>query len=215
MATTFSFNGLIMRLYILSLLFLFALLSPLPAFSNSSVGALSLNDEESNITYEVKNGDVHFIRIVENLPLTAEEIYDYSLEFIEEAYKITKYQVTQQNRVKGFVVGEGEYLSFESRGNMITQYVFNCKHALRVDCKEGRARISVIVKEYDINIERTGSRNVWHKPLVDVAPINKGNGIDVGMYEDAFYHLKKIVNKSVSQLEESLRSKQSSDAGDW
>ncbi len=204
-----------MRVYILSLLFLTVLLFPLSAFGNCPAAAVSLNEEEEDIKYEVKNGDVHFIKIVEGLPLSADEIYDYSFEFIEEAYKITKYQITQQNRVKGFVVGEGEYLSFESRGNMITQYVFNCKHSLRVDCKDGRVRISVIVKEYDINIERTGSRNVWHKALVDVAPINKENWVDSDMYEDAFYHLKKIAKKSIIQLEENLKSKQPSDAGDW
>jgi len=53
------------------------------------------------------------VKIIENLPLTAGEIYEYSLEFLEEAYKITKYDITQQNSAKKFIVGEGEFSSFE------------------------------------------------------------------------------------------------------
>lgn len=214
-ATLFCIEFITMKLKVL---FLFIFITLLISSVQAQILGFGSKDDEiidEKVTYEAKNDAVHFVKIIENLPLTAGEIYEYSLEFLEEAYKITKYDITQQNSAKKFIVGEGEFSSFERYGNLISQYTFNCKHSFRVDAKPGRARICIIVKEYNVNKEKTNGRETITKSLLDVAPINTANYVNDDMYIKAFGTLKQMAIKSIHAIEESLKNKQSSDAGSW
>lgn len=208
-----------MKFYISFLVYLAVSFSAMAKVSMGSESALffGLNDDgvDEGVTYEAKNDAVYFVKLIENLPLKANEIYDYSLEYLNEAYKISKYNVSQQNKDKGFLVGEGEFSSFERYGNLISQYTFSCKHSLRIDAKDGRARISVIVKEYNINREKTNGREILTKSLMDVAPIDTANFEKDDMYIKAFNTLRKIATKSINSIESSLRSKQPMDDDNW
>ena len=224
MATTcILFFIMNMRSFLLLLLFLGAcVFSPVSAQTDlldvaaQALGLSSAEKEDnSGVTFEVKNGAVNFVKIVEGLPLNANDIYDYSLEFVQEAYRLSKYDVTQEDKSRGFIVGEGLFSDFERYGNLVSQYTFSCKHILRVDAKDGRARISIIVKEYDINRERTNGRILTKANVTEVSPFIDSGSLNEPMYEKAFEALRKIAIKSIVALEEDLKTKQPADDGDW
>lgn len=181
-------------------------------FNSSNVdGAI----QELKSVWKADANGVTFVMTVDSLPLSSSEIIAYSKEYLEEAYRPSKYEIETVNTEKSFVVGEGEFVNFETYAAFPNNYSFDCPHHIRIDAKEGRARISLIVTEYEVVrnngniVERTNVK------LKDVSPANPDADNSRKMYNKIFLAMAKLVMETMYDFENELRSKMSSTTEDW
>lgn len=187
--------------------------SPFKNTFNSS----SVEDAISELSsiYKVEDGKVTFTIIVDSLPLSSSEILDYAKEYLEEVYQHSKYEIVHLNTEKSLVIGSGEFFNFEQYAIFPNQYSFTCKHFLRIDTKEGRARLCVYADEYDI---RRTNGNIYEQKdvkITDVAPLNPDNGKAEKMYKKAFLAFAKLVVYTLYELRDELKSKQETKVEEW
>ena len=165
--------------------------------------------------YKVENGGVSFIQIIDSLPHNASSIYAFAVEYFEETYKITKYEVRQNNAEKAFITGEGEFNAFEKYAAYPNQYTFTCNPTLRIDAKDGKARVCVSVKEYH-QIRTNGNiKEEKDVDIADVSPINQGNDDSEKMYNKVFLALAKKALEIFEDFSDFIDNKQAEDIEDW
>lgn len=165
--------------------------------------------------YKVENGGVSFIQIIDSLSHSASSIYGFAGEYFEETYKITKYEVQQNNAEKAFIIGEGEFNAFESYAAYPNQYTFTCNPSLRIDAKDGKARVCVSVRKYH-QIRTNGNiREEKDVDITDVSPVNPGNGESEKMYNKVFLALARKALEVFEDFSDFIHNKQSEDIEDW
>lgn len=170
---------------------------------------------ELSDVWKIDGNGVSFVITVDSLSLSASEILAYSTEYFEEAYRPSKYEIETVNKEKLFVIGKGEFNNFESYAAFPNQYSFNCEHKLRVDAKEGRARLCFTVFEYDV-LRINGNNNERKKiNVMDVYPANPNEDSSRKMYGKVFLTMAKFAMGTLLDLQETLKSKQSSVIEDW
>lgn len=117
------------------------------------------NDKEIQLKID-NNNSLVFSKIVDNLNLTKDEIYVKAFSFFTYNYRDAKSVIQQQDKDAGIIMGKGFFSDFsyftKSRniGMGITNTTtdkYGAYHFLRIDIKEGKARIVLIVDNYEID----------------------------------------------------------------
>ncbi len=165
--------------------------------------------------WKVDDKGVSFVITVDSLSLSSSEIIAYSKEYLEEAYQYSKYNIENVNTERAFVIGRGEFNNFETYAAFPNQYSFNCEHHLRIDAKEGRARICFIVTEYDL-LRINGNISERNKIKVkDVSPADPNADSSRKMYNKAFLAMAKLAVSTLYDIRETLKSKVAVTVEDW
>lgn len=165
--------------------------------------------------YKVENGGVSFIQIIDSLPHNASAIHSFAAEYFDETYKITKYEVRQNNPEKCFIIGEGEFNSFESYAAYPNQYIFTCNPDLRIDAKDGRVRLCIYVKEYKQIRSNGNIREEKEVNVTDVSPVNPDNDDSEKMYNKVFLALAQKAFEVFEDFSDFIHDKRSEDIEDW
>lgn len=187
--------------------------SPFKNTFNSS--AVEQSIRELSDVWKADGNGVTFVITVDSLPLSSSEILAYAREYLEEAYQFSKYEIENLNTEKAFVIGKGEFNNFETYAAFPNQYTFNCEHHLRIDAKEGRARICFMVTEYDL-LRTNGNKDERNKIKVkDVSPANPNAETSHKMYNKAFLSMAKLAITTLYDIREMLKSKVTSEVEDW
>lgn len=158
---------------------------------------------------------VTFALTVDSLPLSASEILAYAKEYLEEAYRPSKYEVETVNTEKAFVIGEGEFVNFETYAAFPNNYSFDCPHHVRIDAKEGRARISVVITEYEVLRNNGNIAERTNVKIKDVSPVNPDSDSSHKMYNKVFLAMAKLIMETMYDFQDEIRSKMSSETEDW
>ena len=163
-----------------------------------------------------KNGDVVITKVVEGLTLNQNEIYGVALKYIESSYKDTKYKVVINSPENGVVAGEGEYLQFHEANYFPYSYFLNAPLLLRVDAKDGRARISVILSYYTGQRSNINKKSEIKDRICQFPPINDEQDEKSKLYNKAFPILYKKAEKTVNEVADELKSTRSAaPSDDW
>ena len=163
--------------------------------------------------WKADGNGVSFVLIVDSLPLSSSEIISYSKKYLEDAYRPSKYEIENLNP-DNLVIGKGAFNNFESYAAFPNQYTFNCVYHMRIDAKQGRARICFSLTEYDL-IRINGNINENRIVKVkDVSPLNPDSD-SRKMYNKAFLSMAKLAVSTLYDIREMLKSKSSTQAVDW
>ena len=159
-----------------------------------------------------ENGNVSYTRIIEVPEIKSkDEIYNRALNYFVYNYGSGKSVIQTQDKELGRIVGKGIYKNVHIGMSLITTYV-NCWHIVRVDIKDGRARIILTLTEYDKRISGGNTPDVLSSFKVEQSfPINeKGNQKTV--MGKAFYksHLSAIA--TLDAIEKSIKDGNTSKA---
>lgn len=157
-----------------------------------------------------KNGDVVVAKVVEGLALQRHEIYIAALKYLENAYKDTKYKIVINSPENGVVTGEGEYLQFHEDRIFPSSYFLNAPITLRVEAKDGRARISVILSYYTGKRSNINTSEDIHDRISEFQPVNERQTERRKLYNAAFPVLFQKAQKTLNEVEEVLKSTRSS-----
>jgi hypothetical protein len=157
-----------------------------------------------------KNGDIMITKIVEGLTIQRNEIFSVALNYMEYAYKDTKYKIVINSPENGVVAGEGEYLQFHEDRIFPSSYFLNAPITLRVDAKDGRARISVILSYYTGKRSNINESEDIHDRISEFQPVNESQTERRKLYNAAFPVLFQKAQKTLKEVEEVLKSTRSS-----
>ena len=165
-----------------------------------TVSKLSFGDElKFNEPKIDANGNVVLTYVLEDLPINADEILKASAKYLENEYKTTKYTDIETIAEKSIVYGKGCMNSFFTDNGLTKSEVFSAVYYLRIDAKDGEARIQLIFNKYDEQqLSDLSDQKVYSVTISEVAPF--ADAKNNGRYKKAFYHLTEnaeIVLKSV------------------
>ncbi len=135
--------------------------------------------------YDIKlkldeNNNLVFTKIVENLNLSKDEIYVKAFSYFAYNYKDAKSVIQQQDKDAGIIIGKGFYSEFskfnKSRdigmGIAFTTYdSYGAVHILRINIKDGKARIVLTVDNYEVNRSVSSSKSTGSMLLTGSAGI--------------------------------------------
>src|SRR5690606_35894815 len=97
------------------------------------------------------NDNVTVVKIIEAPELKKDEIFNRALNYFTYNYVSGKSVIQTKDKENGLIVGKGIYDNVHIGVSLITTYV-DAWHILRVDVKDGRARVIVSLTEYEKKI---------------------------------------------------------------
>ena len=157
-----------------------------------------------------KSGNVVVQKIVEGLALQRDDIYLAALKYLENAYKDTKYKIVINSKENGVVAGEGEYLQFHEDNFFPYSYFLNAPFTLRVDTKDGRAKLSIILSYYTGKRSNINESIDIHDQVSAFQPVNEDESEHRKLYTKAFQKLYEKISKTLNEVETVLKSTRSS-----
>ena len=157
-----------------------------------------------------KSGNVVVAKIVEGLALQRDDIYLAALKYLEDAYKDTKYKIVINSKENGVVAGEGEYLQFHEDNFFPYSYFLNAPFTLRVDTKDGRAKLSIILSYYTGKRSNINESIDIHDQVSAFQPVNEDESEHRKLYTKAFQKLYEKISKTLNEVETVLKSTRSS-----
>lgn len=181
------------------------------------VFTLSMNAQIKGQDYTIdKNGDVVVAKIIEGLSLQKEEIYTAALKYMENAYKETKYKIVINSPENYSVAGEGMYLQFYDDNIFPYSYFLDAPILLRVDAKDGRARISISLSYYMGKRSNINETIDIKDRISEFMPVNEKNDERRKLYSKAFPELYRKTQKTLNEVAKLLESTRSSVSDtDW
>ena len=157
-----------------------------------------------------KSGNVVVSKIVEGLALQRDDIYLAALKYLENAYKDTKYKIVINSKENGVVAGEGEYLQFHEDNFFPYSNFLNAPFTLRVDTKDGRAKLSIILSYYTGKRSNINESIDIHDQVSAFQPVNEDESEHRKLYTKAFQKLYEKISKTLNEVETVLKSTRSS-----
>jgi hypothetical protein len=148
------------------------------------------------------NGQVTYSRVIDSLDLTKDEIYLRSLNYFTYHYGSGKSVIQSQDKKMGVIVGKGIYASVYKDWAA----TLDVGHIVRIDVKEGRARLIVTLTDYEIEISQTGKPNI-HRSYVlkDAYPVNPDSKRNKTVFAKYFYHSHYHALAAMETIEKALR----------
>lgn len=178
---------------------------------------LSLNcrAEVNSSDYSVDNdGNIVVSEIVEGINAKKADIYAMAKKYIANAYKETKYKIITDNEESGIIIGSGSYLNFHSQYIIPSTYYLCADFNLRVDAKDGRARISLYVKEYSGQRQNINVTEELSDPIINYPPIKESATERDKLYTKAFPVLIERLKATLEEVEQSISKAVSVSADD-
>lgn len=178
---------------------------------SAALFACSIHAQIKGQDYTVdKNGDVVVAKVVEGLALQRHEIYLAALKYMEDAYKDTKYKIVVNSPENGVVAGEGMYQMFHEANYFPYSYFLDAPILLRVDAKDGRARVSITLSYYTGKRSNINETIDIHDRISDYQPVKEDEAEHRKLYTKAFPVLYAKVQKTIGEVVEVLKSTRSS-----
>lgn len=183
----------------------------------SVIAAVTLHAQISGRDYTLdKNGDVVIAKVVEGLSLNRQEVFQAGLKYLENAYKDTKYKIVINSLDNSVVAGEGKYMQFHEDKYFPYSYFLDAPFILRVDGKDGRARISITFSYYTGKRSNINETIDIHDRISDYQPVKEDEPEHRKLYSKAFPILLEKAQKTINEVETALRATLSSaPVGDW
>jgi hypothetical protein len=151
-------------------------------------------------------GNVSVLKILEKMNCKKSDIYKLSQYYLENAYKEMKYTITDADDVNGVVIGRGKYENFFSMNSFPNTYYLDAEITVRIDAKDGRARIIISAEKYSGRRINGNNKDLISDKIVDFEPINKTNEKYKRLYTKAFQVLISRMRKTACDIENYLNT---------
>jgi hypothetical protein len=165
-------------------------------------------DDNNNVTYQ---------RIVEVPEIKKDDIYNRVQNYFVYNYGSGKSVIQTQDKENGLVVGKGLYNDVHVGISLITTYI-DAWHIVRVDVKDGRARIILTLTEYDKKLVGGDTPPSYVTMKVEQEfPIN-GKGMFKTVMGKAFYKTHLHALATLDAIEKAIKEGNTSkqiENSDW
>lgn len=161
------------------------------------------------------DGNVTISKIVEGINANKTDIYSSARKYITNAYKVTKYRIVQEDADMGTIIGKGTFLNYCTLNIFPNTFYITSDFYLRIDAKEGRARISVYADEYGGQRQNINVTEEMHVHIADAPPIGSKVEENSRLYTKAFPLLIEQMQSVLGEVEETLSKAVSVTQDDW
>ncbi len=152
-----------------------------------------------------ENGYVTYQKVVDNLNLNRKELYSRAMDYFVNNYSDVNSVIQNRDVLNGIITGRGIFEKVHILNDVLQSVIINTLHILKVEVKDGRARITLSLTQFD-EIMRGGELpgNHYLYPISEQYPINP-NGYQKDLYEQASCksHLKAL--ETIASFEKALR----------
>ena len=169
------------------------------SFGQSAEVKKGLNEIDGKWSLD-DNGNVTYQRIVEVPNMKKDDIYNRVLNYFVYNYGSGKSVIQTQDKENGQIIGKGLYENLHTFSNGFGWVYLSTWHIVRVDVKDGKARIILTLTEYSEDFKGSISAHL----IKDEFPVNKDGGRK-NITGKAFYksHLKAIA--SLDSIEKAIK----------
>ncbi len=181
------------------------------AYSQSRNAILS----EIEGTYQLdEGGNVTYTRIVEAPGLSKNEIYKNALSYLIYDYGNASSAMQLQDEDSGTIIAKRAYDNVHTGFSVLTT-VIDSWHIIRVDTKNGKARFTITLTEYNKLARLESGDAPWqHTTLIkDEYPINP-KGRSKTVMGKAFYKTYKRVMDTMNRMEVAVKEGKVNDLTD-
>jgi hypothetical protein len=150
------------------------------------------------------NGNISISKVIKTDSLSMQEIYSRALNYFVYNYGSGKSVIQTQDEELGRIVAKG---TFSIDGGLVA---LSCWHIIRIDTKEGRARVIVTL----LHVETTESAPIL---MTELFPINE-NAMRKTWTGKVFYKSVVAGYKTISAIDRAINSGNTTDefeATDW
>ncbi|HYK76000.1 MAG TPA: DUF4468 domain-containing protein [Daejeonella sp.] len=189
------------------LVFLYILIG---AFAYGQTAPKMLNEIEGKWKLDDK-GNITFVRIVEAPGLKKEEIFNRSVNYFSYNSFSRRSEITTQDKENGIFVCRGLYENIS--GSAYTSSYIDAWHILRVDAKDGKARILITLTGYEkkdsgyTRLEAQNYPGIFPYKTVKIAeeyPVNL-DGNNKSVMAKAFYNSIQQANNTLDAVEMAIK----------
>lgn len=163
------------------------------------------------------NENVTFLKVVEVPELKKDEIYNRALNYFTYNYVSGKSVIQNQDKEAGLIIGKGIYDNVHIGISIVNTYV-DTWHILRVDVKDGKARVIVTLTEYEKKIDGGSTPPSYSTTRVSQEyPIHE-NGFQKTVMTKAFYKSYQSAMNTLNAVEKAIKEGNTSKAienSDW
>lgn len=151
------------------------------------------------------NGNVTISKIVDSLNLKKDEIFNRVLNYFTYNYGSGKSVIQTQDKETGLIVAKGLYDNVHIGISLITTYI-DTWHIIRVDVKDGKARIIITLTNYEKKVVSSGNNPPTYTTtsVSNEFPINP-KGYSETVMTKAFYKSYKKAKASLEAIEKSIK----------
>lgn len=182
-------------------LLLVFMLCNLLVFSQSKKEMLAEMDGKYNVD---DNKNVTIAKIIEIEGLKKEDIYLRVLSYFTYNYSNGESVIQIQDKENGLIIGKGVYNNVHVGISIITTEI-DLSHIIRVDIKDGKARILITLTEYNSKMIGGNTPPTYATIRVsDSYPINP-EGWQSTVYTKALYKGTKMAYASIDAIEKSIK----------
>lgn len=169
-------------------------------------------DEHNNITLS---------RVIKIDEATAEDIFTRANTFFVYNYNSSNSVIQQSDKDRGLIIGKGLWSDIQVNSGFATTQSISAHHILRVDAKDGRARISVTVQSVDYTTTdsrgniKSGTYNPADVyPYIAVDKVRKAYNTNTCIALSIESRCQDLLNRLENDLKHGSTSKSLED-GDW
>ncbi|MCX6328352.1 MAG: DUF4468 domain-containing protein [Bacteroidia bacterium] len=164
--------------------------------------------EKNNGQWELdENGYVTYNKVVDCLNLNKTELYNRAMDYFVHNYGVDVDSVIQnRDVVNGIITGRGIFKKVHAVNDVLQSTTIDTWHILKVEAKDGRARITLSLTQYDERM-RGGELpdNHYLYPISKQYPFNL-NGYQKDFYEQAFHKSNLKALETIASVERALRA---------
>jgi hypothetical protein len=152
-----------------------------------------------------ENGYITYQKVVDCSNLNQKELYNRAMDYFVHNYGDVDSVIENRDVVNGIIIGKGIFKKVHVLNDLLQSVIIDILHILKVEVKDGRARITISLTQYD-EIMRGGELpgNHYLYPISNQYPFNP-NGYQKDLYEQAFNksHMKAL--ETIASVERALR----------
>jgi len=157
------------------------------------------------------NNNITFVKIIDSINLTKEEIYNRALAYFTYNYGKGDWVVQLEDKESGVIVGKGIYPNVYSGFFILNPVSFDTTHLIRIDVKDRRARVVVTLQSYEKSVyyystTYSPSRTDKYSEFIyKTFPVSESR-TQKNLYTNAFYYSYKAAMNSIDEIEKSIRT---------
>lgn len=152
-------------------------------------------DDNRNLTY---------VKIVNDIPVGKDEIFNRILSYITHTYQGSKDVVEVNDKESGRIIAKGKWPVIETFSHFPNTYQIGAEHIIQFDVKENRMRVILTIPAYYGYMQGMTFAKFRDK-VADVMPINKECPNFRKMYTKAFISLHLVCQATLLNIEKSVR----------
>jgi hypothetical protein len=159
-----------------------------------------------------ENGYVTFQKVVDCPKTDKTELFKRAVDYFVHNYSDVNSVIQERDVVNGIITGKGVFRKVQVHTSILKNSVVDTWHILKVEVKDGRAKITLSLTQYDESVRGSEPPDIHYLyPISKQYPFNP-SGYEKDLYEQAFNisllkAVETIASVEKALLEESTQKK--------